>query len=219
MILLTQHLTSETAPNTATSVDHSLPQAQGAPPLQYPASDIYTQVNDYSSYPAPVNSAGSHEHNGNSYLPADSEAQPRGATAYPDPQQQAYHNSYTNPTTTYVSQSYPPTDALPATAAAANAYLNNYPSQPTPLNQPYSSSISKNKYSQYHSPGSPTSWRTWAGNMASTLQPGADYMSSASALMQLGGRSEGPGQQDFAVDGCTRQGWPLMLFGGATGAR
>jgi hypothetical protein len=74
-------------------------------------------------------------------------------------------------------------------------------------------------FNNYHSPGSPTSWRNWAGNMASNLEPGADYINSASALMQLGGRSEGqppqemqqqPGMQPVAGNG--GQMWPFMHF-------
>ena len=57
--------------------------------------------------------------------------------------------------------------------------------------------------------------------MALNLEPGAEYMNSASALMQLGGRSEGPGPGPgpiaFAVDGNTGQAWPLMLFDNGAG--
>lgn len=58
--------------------------------------------------------------------------------------------------------------------------------------------------------------------MASNLEPGPEYMSSASALMQLGGRGEENVAQSIqsgvdiqhanALDGATVQMWPFNTF-------
>lgn len=172
-------------------------------------------MDGYSSYAASVNSSGSHNQTGNSFLQTNKDAQAHVPAAYPDPHY-TYHTPYANSTSAYVSPSYTSTDALPATAAAANAYLNNYAPQSASLPLPYPSDSTSSTYNQYHRPGSPTSWRNWAGNMASNFEPGADYMSSASALMQLGGRNEGPESRDLVVDGHPARGWPFMLIDGGT---
>lgn len=58
--------------------------------------------------------------------------------------------------------------------------------------------------------------------MASNLEPGPEYINSASALMQLGGRGEESAAQSIhsgihiqhgnALDGATAQVWPLNTF-------
>ena len=60
--------------------------------------------------------------------------------------------------------------------------------------------------------------------MASNLEPGPEYINSASALMQLGGRGEGNAgqgihagvdmQQGNALNGATAQMWPFNVFNG-----
>ncbi len=215
-VLLTQHLELKSVPNTTTSANHNIPQPHGLPSTQQPHSIIYAQANGYNSYGASVNDASSNDQSTASYLPADTIVQPRIPNSYPGPQN-AYHTPYASSAPTYVASSYASNDALPATAAAANTFLNHYPQQPPPLSSAYPPNITNTTYSQYHCPGSPTSWRNWAGSMASNLEPGAEYMNSASALIQLGGRSEGPISQNFTVDSSTGQAWPLMLFDGGTG--
>ena len=69
----------------------------------------------------------------------------------------------------------------------------------------------------YHAPGSPTSWRNFAGNMVPSLESvSGDYMSSASALMQLGsGQRETVGTPEMNhgdINGDTGQMWPTMVF-------
>ena len=61
--------------------------------------------------------------------------------------------------------------------------------------------------------------------MASSFEPGAEYMNSASALMQLGGRSEANGGQDLQTGASMEQVasiprttggaqmWPYLSFG------
>lgn len=189
------------------------------------APDNYIHSNAYPPYPPPADGISNPTHH--VYLPPPKPNVPsQPGPSYQSTTQYPYHQPYANNTSTYDSGSYPSTNDLPATAAAASAYIHNYPPQPPPPTQPYLNPNAPN-YNAYHAPGSPTSWRNWAGNMASTLevrfespplpfpylilpnpplyqtkantniqpfcfkQPGADYMNSASALMQLGGRSEG----------------------------
>ena len=216
MALLRQHVASKTAPATVNTSSQTPHPPQALPSIQRPPPNSYTQVNGYNSYAAPINTASSSSQANDSYLPNNPVAQVCVPAVYSDPQH-TYHPPYTRNTSTYDSSSYPSNDGLPATAAAANAYLNGYPPQPAPLNPTFQPNIPNPNYNHYHSPGSPTSWRNWAGSMASNLEPGADYMNSASALLQLGGRSEGPVSQDFAVANSTGQGWPLMLFDSNTG--
>ena len=145
------------------------------------------------------------------------------AYAYPEPTSASYpSNPSSGPYTTSApysqipaSASYPNPSSFPqspypqstqqATAAAATAYLySNPPSFPL-----------------HAGAGGSSSWQHWAGNMASSLEP-QEYLSSASALMQLGRRGEaqnstGPGvpiTQGIAEGevGSGRQPWPLMIF-------
>lgn len=212
---LAQHLASKTASLTQ-APNHQDPSQRHTPhPPQILAPETYTQSNGYGSYAAGTDSASNHSHASNSYAPPNSSVSTRASASYPDPQY-AYQAPYTSNTSAYLQSSYAPNDALPATAAAANAYLHNYPSQPPQLNPQYTPTTNAATYSTFHSPGSPTSWRNWAGNMASNLEPGAEYMNSASALMQLGGRSEGPVPQEIAVDGSAGQMWPFMIFDSGT---
>ena len=130
---------------------------------------------------------------------------------YPHHTQYGYNASFDNSPPAYSS-------ALPATAAAATAYMSAYPDQ-TAQTYPHNPT-----YADFHRPGSPTSWRSWAGNMASNLEPGPEYINSASALMQLGGRGEGNAgqgihagvdmQQGNALNGATAQMWPFNVFNG-----
>ena len=223
--LLSNHLAPKTAPSINTPRTQKPPQPRKLPVIQQsqPSTDTYPPGNSYSPYvapaapaasAAPVASTGSHVDARNDYLQNPMAAQ---SQTYPDPQY-TYHTPYTS--SPYAPSSCASSDVLPATAAAANAYLHHYPHQPTPLHPTYPSdmnNIANNTYNQYHSPGSPTSWRNWAGSIASNLEPGAEYMNSASALMQLG-RSEAQVSQEFTVDSTTGQVWPLMLFGAGAGS-
>ena len=214
--LLAQHLVSKTVPRNPIPTGRDPPQARSQTMVQQPACDPYKQENDYNSYAASANSAGSRDHTGSSYLPPNPDVQAQSSSTYPDPHY-IYHNPYTTGDSPYVAPSLPSSDALPATAAAANAYLNDYQQQPATFTPAYPPNVTKPQFNQYHSSGSPTSWRNWAGNMASTLEPGAEDMNSASALMQLGGRNEASVSQEFTVDNGPGQGWPLMCFNNGPG--
>lgn len=124
-------------------------------------------------------------------------------TSPPYPQTSTTASYPPNPTS--FPQSPYPHSTQQATAAAATAYLySNPPSFPL-----------------HAGAGGSSSWHHWAGNMASSLEP-PEFLSSASALMQLGRRDEapnaaGPGvpvtQEMVGGDaGSGRQPWPLMIF-------
>lgn len=223
--VLAQYLASKTVPSGPSPSRQSTQPSQDLPSAQTPIPNGYNHFNKYRSYTTPTETAGNHNHTGSSYLPHNPTMPPpahpsRPQTAYTEPQY-TYQTPYTNISSTYVSTSHNTTGALPATAAAATAYLNNYSPQPPQLNPDYPSSSTATNYNTYHSPGSPTSWRNWAGDMASDLEPGAEYMNSASALMQLGGRSEGSVAQDLqpgGIDRATGHMWPFMVYDGVTGA-
>lgn len=176
-----------------------------------------SQPNIYETYPPPDGAANSHAHANiprNMYL-----ATPN--TDEPNRPPQVFSNVQYNYNVTYGSSAPTYQSALPATAAAANAYMNAYPNQAVQHTQNYPQNAT---YANFHSPGSPTSWRTWAGNMASNLEPGPEYINSASALMQLGGRgeenvgqsiqSDGDMQQANSLNGAMAQTWPFNVFNG-----
>ena len=176
-------------------------------------SNASSQPNVYETYPTPNGVVDSHVHANNQrnvYLsPPHPNEPPRSPQLYRNHTQYDYNVTFESSPTIYAS-------ALPATAAAANAYMSTYPSPAAP-SFPHNPT-----YGSFHSPGSPTSWRTWAGNMASNLEPGPEYINSASALMQLGGRGEENVAQSIhsgvdmqhgsALTEATAQIWPFNVF-------
>lgn len=156
-------------------------------------STPYPDPSGYS-YPEPNSTSYSHHPNPGTYATSASYAtNPTSAPYTPNPPSFP-QSTYSNTTPQQ-------------TAAAATAYL--YSSAPS---YPINAGV-----------GSPSSWRHWAGNLASNLEP-QEYLSSASALMQLGRRGEaqsvtGPGVPvtdgivgGDAVVGSSGQPWPLMIF-------
>ena len=170
----------------------------------------------YETYPSPNGVVNSHPHTNtprNMYRATPNTNEPiRPSQGFPSHVQYNYNAPYRSSPSTYPS-------TLPATAAAANAYMSAYPNQAAQHTQTFPQTAT---YTNFHSPGSPTSWRTWAGDMASNLEPGPEYINSASALMQLGGRGEenaGPSihsgvdiQPGTALNGATAQIWPFNVF-------
>jgi hypothetical protein len=229
--LLSQLLSSKTASFNSSSNQQPAQTARTLLSNNMPASDDYQQTDSYQSYAPPSHGPiNQNDHtpandSPNVYLPPTTAiTPPHPPLTYQNAPQYPYHVPYTNNTATYTSTSYPSADALPATAAAATAYLDNY-------QQPPAQTYNAAPFTNYHAPGIPTSWRNWAGNMASNLEPGAEYMNSASALMQLGGRSESnPGQglqtgvetgQTGAMEvaGGAAQMWPFITFNAGIGSR
>jgi len=223
--LLTQHLASKTVSLATTLGSQDLQPNRNLLSAQTLNADGYSPSSGYGAYAIPPETRGKPKRTSNSYLPPDTAlptppAPSHRPQAYPDPQY-VYPTPYTNNTSTYVPPSYNAADALPATAAAATAYLNGYPSRPSQHNPHPPPSSNTANYSAYNSPGSQTSWRSWAGDMASNLEPRAEYINSASALMQLGGCSEGPAAQNLqtdVIDESTGQMWPSITFDSGNGA-
>ncbi|CAD6571612.1 MAG: hypothetical protein ASARMPRED_004654 [Alectoria sarmentosa] len=180
------------------------------------ASTTSSQSNVYEAYPTPNGVVNSHAHANtprNMYLAGPNTNEPiRSPHAFSNHAQYSFNATYGSSPPTYPSP-------LPATAAAANAYMSAYPNQAAQHAQTFSQNAT---YANFHSPGSPSSWRTWAGNMASNLEPGPEYIDSASALMQLGGRGEESVEQSIhsgvdmqhgsALNGATAQMWPFNTF-------
>ena len=194
--LLSDTLSSKMVSMNGPSYQQESSTPQSLPSSQVPASDNYQQIKSYQSHlPRNHGLSGHESHTRTMYSPPSLSNLPlHPPLAYQDTPQYPYHMPYTTDTASYPSSTFTSANALPVTAAAATAYLNNYQ---TPSTQAYNNST----YSNYHAPGSPTSWRNWAGDMASNLEPGAEYMSSASALMQLGGRSESYTAQTMRASG------------------
>lgn len=142
------------------------------------------------SYPEPISTS----------YPPNSNPGPY-TTSAPYPQTPTTASYPPNPTS-FPQPPYPHSTQQ-ATAAAATAYLySNPPSFPL-----------------HAGAGGSSSWHHWAGNMASSLEP-HEYLSSASALMQLGRRGEAPNSSGSGVPpaqgmvggdaGAGR--WPIMIF-------
>ena len=129
---------------------------------------------------------------------------------YSHPPQQPYESQYTG---------------NPATAAAANAFMSNY-QQPQQVISSYTSNPGFAATTTYHSFGSPSAWRQFAGDITSHIDPDTNYLASASALTQLG-RSEGSSQQPMPLGVDLRQGsnmngepqhsWPFLLYDNGQG--
>ena len=144
---------------------------------------------------------------------------------YHNPPHFQYHPQYTRDPAAFEHQPFAQPDALPATAAAANAYMSSY-QQPQEASTAYPPNQGFAATTTYHSPGSPSSWRQFAGDITSNIDPGTDYISSASALIQLG-RNEGPPQQQIHmgvdaqqrsnINGGPQQSWPFILFDNGPG--
>ena len=108
-----------------------------------------------------------------------------------------------------------------ATAAAASSYL--YSNMSPNANASYPSGVAMG-----YNTGPVSSWREWAGHMAARAgnmpnhpEP-QEYLNSATALMQLGGRNgQGAGATMPAATDLTGtsegapQQWPLMVFDGS----
>ena len=212
MNLLTRYFASKTA-SSALSANQII--SPSSTPLQGHAANqvIYNHPNRYQAY-----QGGSHGTSGNM------EPQNRGSTypppekshltghdprpypsatqySYPEPSS-AGMTSYTDKPRSFDPMTYPGgarqqhTSAQQAAAAAAFFYENSIPSAATytPHNPNLDGSNSQ-------------AWRQWTDTMASNVQPQQEYISSASALMQLGARNDhGPGPSVAAAGGAEMPG-------------
>lgn len=234
--LLTRHLASKTASSALSSTNHK--GSPGGSPHQGPAPNPegYDGAHDYSNpYHEASHAGNSGLHNGGrngSYLSPDDPSMNGHASA---PYPTATHYSYPEPSAANIPSypsnqsafdpnpyptvtgedlsSAPQSTPQQAAAAAANAFMySNANPNPSYL-------ASNNSF------GGSQSWRQWTGTVAGHLEP-QEYLNSASALMQLGGRdqnSAGAPVADMtggnlnntdtgAMSGGSAQPWPLMIF-------
>ena len=130
-------------------------------------------------------------------------------------------STYANPPGPYGPTAYAGSEASPsvpqqATAASASSYLYSTPSSTEAV---YQAVMPVN-----YGAGPQISWRNWAGSMAGNMPTNAspqEYMTSATALMQLGN----PQSSAAGVASATglrveasleaAQSWPLMIFDGS----
>ena len=152
------------------------------------------------------------------------------AIRFSSPTQYAFPGSATsydsNAVGTYAPTAYTLSEPLSAgsqqaTAAAASSYLYSTMSPSANASYPPAAGMGYNT-------GPVSSWREWAGHMAARAgnmpnhpEP-QEYLNSATALMQLGGRNgQGGGttMQDATDLAGTGEGaaqqWPLMVFDGS----
>jgi len=192
-------------------------------------------VNNYSNpYPDhshAVNGGLNNGSRGGTYLSPDDPSMNGHATA---PYPTATHYSYPEPSATNLS-SYPSNhtafDSNPYPAVAAEALSS------APQSTPQQAAAAANAFMYSNANANPTyiagtnpfggsqSWRQWTGTIAGSVEP-QEYLNSASALMQLGGRDQSAGGAPVAdmtgggmsnadangMSGGSGQPWPLMIF-------
>ena len=228
------HDKNTSPPNSSVGLQHAMP------------SDVHHVKNEYSSYP--VYSSNTNENRisnptavNTSYLPQTNNMGSAPQNIYANPPQYAYSNPEPYPGAAR-RQYQPPLqqqhNSLPPNGPTTNAYIPSYPHQP-----PYGGSYPGSSAAGpdfYQAPGSPTSWRQFAGNMVphleSTTNEYMSSMSSASALMSMGNgmgsnsgsgvvTDSGSGTPDVSMRGAPGQNpsstdtqmWPGMVFDPSTG--
>ncbi len=228
--MISQHLASKTASTALSTTEHETSPRVSPNHALVPNPDTYSHQNAYASYTETSNGATTNNnldgnHTGNTYPSSNDPGMTNHSSdtyntqqySYPEPTSSGLAPYVSNPnsfdTSTYpasvlTSASHQHTTPQQATAAAANAYL--YSNTPTTNDNSYAAA-------NLYSTGSQSSWRQWAGNVASNLEP-QEYINSASALMQLGGRSDQgaighvPTANMPQTMNTTGQPWPLMIF-------
>ncbi|KAI4132622.1 MAG: hypothetical protein LQ341_006243, partial [Variospora aurantia] len=210
LILLSRHLASKTASSALATSDQNLSPGPIPEHIHQPqvinegfrnSNKGHNTSNSHISYPESNNTAtqstiGPPMNDTNntrrpSYVsdheppapPPRSQTFPTYAYPEPPPQQQQPYLAPTNPPQPFV---VPPNGATSTTAAATASYL--YPSHQVPQH---------NNHHFFPAHGIQAQWRHWAGSMAHNLEP-QEYLSSANALMQLGGHGD---VAPTAVDG------------------
>ena len=127
-------------------------------------------------------------------------------------------STYANPPGPYGPTAYTGSEASSSvpqqsTAAGATGYLYSTPSSTDAV---YQAVMPVN-----YGAGPQMSWRNWAGSMAGNMPTNAspqEYMTSATALMQLGNPQSSAAGVAAATSLEAAQSWPLMIFdGGHTG--
>ena len=224
--MISHHLASRTASSALSTAEqgsspHVSPNHALAPnPDTYSHQNTYATYTDTTSGSGPTNPNLESNNARNSYVtPGDPSMPSQPSDAYSNPHQYSYPEPPPSNLPPYVSQptpfdttTYPTpishqhTTPQQATAAAATAYLYSNPAVGTAADNSYVNDVN------LYGTGSQSSWRHWAGNVASSFEPGQEYINSASALMQLGGRSDQGGSGSASVANMTGTTWPLMVF-------
>ena len=208
---------------------HSLPLSQSttskssASSIPNSAIPVYGQSGYYASYPgseqvtSPNSDVQMTEPQG--FMPQAGVNNQNSQMSYHDPQAFAYPSTYPASPTTYEQRPFAQSNGVPNSSAAAQAYMNPY----SEASHAYTmvTAYSSNPNYQQHSAGSPSAWRDFTGTITSNVDPGtADYISPASALMQMG-RSDGAAPQQGmhmglempqngnTMNGNEGQGWPF----------
>ena len=219
---LEQHLASKAASSADSSSDintfGSVP-SNDVQPVQHGA---YKQPGNYVHYGAQPGNAGQNlfQPSNGSDITAQAAIQYTSPTQYSFPVSAASYSSNSGP---YAPTAYTPSEPLSsgsqqATAAAANSYL--YSSLSPSANTNYQPGLAMG-----YTAGPGPSWREWAGHMAaragnmpSNPEP-QEYLNSATALMQLGGRNGQGGdttmqatiERNNVSEGVAQQ-WPMVVF-------
>ncbi|KAL9101868.1 MAG: hypothetical protein Q9163_002913 [Psora crenata] len=221
LTLLSKHLINKTAPPPYRHQNANSPPTQVIRREEPLINNDYNRSSPYHTYNTPDSVARSNASKPKgSYLNSAADMPQAHLTTYNNTQQYTYEAPYSS-TSDYSSTLQQPTP-LPATATAGTPYMTSYPSAPYQPSYTQSSAYTTSPADICHPPGSPTSWRQFTGNMVPNLDtaPG-EYMSSASALMQLGGGQgeiiDTPemGRVDIADEAA--QMWPMMVFDRSAG--
>ena len=218
--LLSQQLSSK-YPQSPPNPSRDVPPKSIPRPAQSSASAIQHQPTAYPAYEPSNNGIGTTTQRPNGHVPTFVDHPPAAShpteVTYQDPSQFQYQNQYPRDSTAF-EQSYVQPDTLPATAAAATAFMTSY--QQPQASTTYAQNPAFLPASSNYGPGSPSAWRQFTGDIASNIDPTTDYLSSASALMQLGrnggSSSQMPidlnAQQGGNINGEQQQSWPFLIF-------
>ena len=237
--LLASLVASKTA-SSALSTANQNSSPGGSPSQSNHLSQDYGNPSSYSSYPDPSNGTNGHladNLRNNNYMAPDDPSM-TGHASHPYPAAPQYSYPEPNATTLSSYQTSPATfDSNPYPAVAAEALSSAQHPQTTPQQ---AAAVAANAFlysnaPQHQSPayanGGSHQWRQWAGTMAGNQVEPQEYLNSASALMQLGGRNDqsaganGAPVADMtgaqlaaaaadanAMSGGAGQPWPLMIF-------
>lgn len=222
---LERHLASKAASSAASSSDINSFGSVPSNDVQPVQPGTYKQPGSYVHYGAqPGNAEQSLFQPSNETNIADQDAiQYTSRTQYSFPGSAASYSSNGGP---YAPTAYTPGEPLSsgtqqATAAAANSYL--YSNLSPSANPNYQPGVAMG-----YTGGPGPSWREWAGHMAaragnmpSDPEP-QEYLNSATALMQLGGRNGQGGDMTMQAttelnnmsEGVAQQ-WPMVVFDGS----
>ncbi len=191
-------------------------------PVQHGA---YKQPGNYVHYGAQPGNAGQSlfQPSNEPEITAQAAIQYTSPTQYSFPGSAASYSSNGGPyaPTAYTSGEPLSLGSQQATAAAANSYL--YTNLSPSANSNYQPGVAMG-----YTAGPGPSWREWAGHMAARAgnMPGnrepQEYLNSATALMQLGGRNGQGGDTTMQAttelnnmsEGVAQQ-WPMLVFDGS----